>query len=80
MSDVFEHIVQELDSISRQEQLALRDILEVKLASMHPAAPPSSPTNGASVSTDPLEGIRIPTGINDLAERFDDYRFGRKTR
>jgi predicted DNA-binding antitoxin AbrB/MazE fold protein len=29
---------------------------------------------------DPLSGIRAATGIPDLAEHFDDYRFGcRKT-
>ncbi len=27
-------------------------------------------------SSDPLEGIRVSTGIADLAEHFDDYRFG----
>jgi hypothetical protein len=31
------------------------------------------PTNEA----DPLAGIRVATGIPDLAERFDDYRFGK---
>ena len=25
---------------------------------------------------DPLEGIEVDTGITDLAEHFDDYRFG----
>jgi predicted DNA-binding antitoxin AbrB/MazE fold protein len=27
---------------------------------------------------DPLAGIRIATGLGDLAEHFDDYRFGRR--
>lgn len=27
---------------------------------------------------DPLADIRIETGIPDLAEHFDDYRFGRR--
>lgn len=26
---------------------------------------------------DPLADIRVATGIPDLAERFDDYRFGK---
>lgn len=26
---------------------------------------------------DPLAGLQVSTGITDLAERFDDYRFGR---
>jgi predicted DNA-binding antitoxin AbrB/MazE fold protein len=28
---------------------------------------------------DPLAGLRVSTGIADLAERFEDYRFGRRT-
>ena len=31
-----------------------------------------------SDAADPLAGIRSPTGISDLAENFDDYRFGRR--
>jgi hypothetical protein len=27
--------------------------------------------------SDPLAGIRVSTGIPDLAEHFDDYRFGK---
>jgi predicted DNA-binding antitoxin AbrB/MazE fold protein len=27
---------------------------------------------------DPLEGLRVATGIADLSENFDDYRFGRR--
>ncbi len=29
-------------------------------------------------SADPLAGMRVSTGISDLAENFDDYRFGRR--
>jgi predicted DNA-binding antitoxin AbrB/MazE fold protein len=32
----------------------------------------------AAGAEDPLEGIRFTTGIADLAEHFDDYRFGRR--
>ncbi|MGA2063707.1 MAG: antitoxin family protein [Thermoguttaceae bacterium] len=40
---------------------------------------PSEPANPAAVTpVDPLAGIRVSTGIADLAERFDDYRFGRR--
>ena len=35
--------------------------------------------HGDTDQTDPLEGVRVATGIPDLAERFDDYRFGRRT-
>lgn len=27
---------------------------------------------------DPLDGLRVNTGISDLSENFDDYRFGRR--
>lgn len=27
---------------------------------------------------DPLEGVRSPLGLPDLAEHFDDYRFGHR--
>jgi len=30
------------------------------------------------VPADPLAGVRIETGISDLVERFDDYRFAPK--
>lgn len=30
------------------------------------------------VRNDPLDGVRTATGIPDLAENFDDYRFGRR--
>jgi len=29
-------------------------------------------------TADPLAGVRASTGISDLAEHFDDYRFGRR--
>ena len=35
--------------------------------------PPTPAADG-----DPLAGIRIATGLVDLAEHFDDYRFGRR--
>ena len=35
-------------------------------------------TTGAD-SGDPLANIRVATGIPDLAENFDDYRFGRRS-
>ena len=27
---------------------------------------------------DPLADVRVSTGVKDLAEHFDDYRFGRR--
>jgi predicted DNA-binding antitoxin AbrB/MazE fold protein len=32
----------------------------------------------AAVPVDPLAGVRVSTGVTDLAENFDDYRFGRR--
>ncbi len=43
------------------------------------AAPTEVPPDDAS-DDDPLTGIRIASGLGDLAEHFDDYRFGRRTR
>ncbi len=31
-----------------------------------------------SNSSDPLAGISFASGLGDLAQNFDDYRFGRK--
>ena len=28
---------------------------------------------------DPLADVRVSTGISDLAEHFDDYRFGKRS-
>ena len=34
------------------------------------------PPSVATVGDDPLAGLMIDTGIADLAQHFDDYRFG----
>jgi len=36
------------------------------------------PERVAGNSGDPLVGIRVATGIKDLADKFDDYRFGHR--
>ena len=41
----------------------------------HPQVSPEEPGQDGA---DPLEGLRSPLGLSDLAEHFDDYRFGRK--
>jgi hypothetical protein len=58
------------------EQLHLNDHAQVRLT-VESVDPPNS--NGAAVgpTIDPLHGLRVATGITDLAERFDDYRSGR---
>jgi predicted DNA-binding antitoxin AbrB/MazE fold protein len=35
-------------------------------------------TSTADGRDDPLQGLHAATGIADLAEHFDDYRFGRR--
>ncbi|HUT90591.1 MAG TPA: antitoxin family protein [Thermoguttaceae bacterium] len=40
--------------------------------------PHHSAKSEAQDGADPLEGVRAATGIPDLAEHFDDYRFGRR--
>ena len=35
-------------------------------------------TADEKTSLDPLAGIRVSTGLPDLAENFDDYRFGKR--
>jgi hypothetical protein len=79
MGKAFDLILKELDQISLQEKYALRDLLDKRLASSNGTDATDPPPNGAE-PTDPLAGLRIATGIRDLAERFDDYRFGRPTR
>ena len=42
------------------------------------ATAPGNASPRADNDDDPLAGIRIATGLGDLAEHFDDYRFGRR--
>ncbi len=39
---------------------------------------PVAPEADAPSRDDPLAGARAATGISDLAENFDDYRFGKR--
>ena len=64
---VYEHgILKLLDPVSLAEQQKVR--VEITVVE-EPAA---------DAVHDPLAKIRIHTGIPDLAEHFDDYRFGLK--
>jgi predicted DNA-binding antitoxin AbrB/MazE fold protein len=59
------------------EALSLADREHVRLT----VEPDSSSTISSSVdneSADPLASLRVSTGISDLAENFDDYRFGKR--
>lgn len=39
---------------------------------------PSDDVAALPPAVDPLANLRVSTGIPDLAEHFDDYRFGRR--
>lgn len=43
-------------------------------------APPAEPTVEKTIplGVDPLAGLARDLGVSDLAENFDDYRFGRR--
>ncbi len=54
------------------------DRVKVRVESVDgPATQEDQPTT-PTTAIDPLHGLRISTGIPDLAEHFDDYRFGRR--
>jgi predicted DNA-binding antitoxin AbrB/MazE fold protein len=55
------------------EKLILGEHQQVQITIEPKAATGNSPSQGFD---DPLSGIRAATGIPDLAEHFDDYRFG----
>ena len=61
---VYEHgTLKLLDPVSLTEQQKVR--VEITVVDEADAA-----------IDDPLDGIEVDTGISDLAEHFDDYRFG----
>ena len=56
------------------ETLDLPESEQVRLT-VETIAPDGTPNQGF---TDPLAGVRASTGISDLADNFDDYRFGKR--
>jgi predicted DNA-binding antitoxin AbrB/MazE fold protein len=56
-------VLRPLDHLDLPEQQQVRVTVELALA---------------DAVQDPLAGCRVATGIPDLAEHFDDYRFGRR--
>ncbi len=67
MSQPFDHIVQQLNNISQQEKYALRELLDDQLAigiQQHKSR------QETYTEVDPLAGLRVSTGISDLASRF----------
>jgi hypothetical protein len=60
-------------------QLPENERLRVTVAPIPPAPPAEqSVEKTIPLGVDPLEGLACDTGISDLAEHFDDYRFGRR--
>ncbi|WP_428306020.1 hypothetical protein [Lacipirellula sp.] len=57
-------------------QLAENERLRVTVEPATAAEPAIEKTIPPGV--DPLAGLACDTGISDLAENFDDYRFGRR--
>lgn len=62
-------VLRPLESLRLEENAEVRVTVEIET----PSVPESV------VYDDPFEGIAVDTGIPDLAEHFDDYRFGRRT-
>ncbi len=62
-------VLRPLESLDLAEHQQVRVIVEV--AAPGATAPPRN-------DGDPLAGIRIATGLGDLSEHFDEYRFGRR--
>lgn len=57
----------------------VREVLEREIPPEHaPESTEETCTGTASTPTDPLADLRISTGLSDLAEQFDSYRFGRR--
>jgi predicted DNA-binding antitoxin AbrB/MazE fold protein len=64
-------VLRPLGTLALAEHQQVRVIVET----VAPCEPP--PVH--SSDEDPLAGIRISSGLRDLAEHFDDYRFGRRS-
>lgn len=65
------------------ESGVLRPLTEIELEESAHVELTIRKLNGvaATVDTaikDPLADLRVETGVRDLAENFDDYRFGRR--
>jgi len=56
------------------QEVELEENAEVVLTFESPPVTTAEPPNG----TDPLAGISFASGLGDLAQNFDDHRFGRK--
>ncbi len=70
------HAVYENGVLRPLERLTLEEHQQVRVTV---ESIPSGPVEqNATAPLDPLADLRVSTGIVDLAERFDDYRFGRR--
>ena len=66
-----EGVLRPLDRLQLDEHERVRVTVESLSANDSAPLPPAA---------DPLADLRVSTGIPDLAEHFDDYRFGRRQR
>jgi predicted DNA-binding antitoxin AbrB/MazE fold protein len=64
-------VLRPLDTLSLSEREQVR--ITVESDSSNATSAPAEVAAG-----DPLAGLRVSTGISDLAENFDDYRFGKR--
>jgi hypothetical protein len=61
-------VLRPMERLDLPEHQQVRVIVEAVL--------PGSNVPAGQTPIDPLAGLRVSTGIPDLAENFDDYRFG----
>ena len=64
-------ILRPLGPLDLPERQQVRVTVEV-------VSPRSPQPSGIGQAEDPLAEVRVATGVKDLAEHFDDYRFGRR--
>ncbi len=62
-------VLRPLQKLDLQEQQQVQITVEA-------GANVNAPEHRQQDQTDPLDGVRSATGLSDLAERFEDYRFG----
>ncbi len=71
------HAVYEKGVLRPLDPLDLPEHQEVRVT-VEPVPPGKAEPPRSGHGDDPLAGVRVSTGIADLAEHFDDYRFGRR--
>ncbi len=75
-----EHIVQAIYENGVLKPLGKLDLGEHQQVQIVIQADAPANSNQQAEPVDPLEGVRCATGIADLAEHFDDYRLGLRSK